>query len=241
MLPPAPAGPRADPRAAAAPPRRVRARRRRPRRGEVAGRSSATADFDRLGLPADDARRRTDPRREPAVGGGSRCCTTTLLPGLLETTARNVGRGTRRLGDLRDRRRCSSRRPSGSRRRSSASTGVPTTPTWTSCWPPCPSQPLTLGGRAGRRPGACRLVGRRPRRRRGPTPSRWSARSPACCGVDVEVVPGAPRARGTPAGAPQLRGRRRGGRPRRRAAPRACARRTASRPAPARWRSTSTR
>jgi phenylalanyl-tRNA synthetase beta chain len=50
------------------------------------------ADFDKLGLPADDARRSTIRVANP-LSSGAPLLATTLLPGLLTTTARNVGRG----------------------------------------------------------------------------------------------------------------------------------------------------
>jgi phenylalanyl-tRNA synthetase beta chain len=50
------------------------------------------ADFDRLGLPADDVLRSTIRVANP-LSDQAPALTTTLLPGLLATTARNVGRG----------------------------------------------------------------------------------------------------------------------------------------------------
>jgi phenylalanyl-tRNA synthetase beta chain len=55
------------------------------------------ADFDRLGLPDDDARRRTIRVANP-LSEQAPLLTTTLLPRLLETTARNVGRGQDAVG-----------------------------------------------------------------------------------------------------------------------------------------------
>jgi phenylalanyl-tRNA synthetase beta chain len=51
-----------------------------------------TADFDRLGLPADDVLRGTIAVANP-LSEERPLLTTTLLPGLMETAARNVGRG----------------------------------------------------------------------------------------------------------------------------------------------------
>jgi phenylalanyl-tRNA synthetase beta chain len=51
-----------------------------------------TSDFDRLGLPADDPLRSTIAVANP-LSEEKPLLTTTLLPGLLETAARNVGRG----------------------------------------------------------------------------------------------------------------------------------------------------
>jgi phenylalanyl-tRNA synthetase beta chain len=50
------------------------------------------AAFDRLGLPADDRRRRTVRLANP-LSSEEPAYTTTLLPGLLEAAARNLGRG----------------------------------------------------------------------------------------------------------------------------------------------------
>ncbi len=50
------------------------------------------AALDRLGLPADDRRRTTVALANP-LSGEAPSYTTTLLPGLLEATARNLGRG----------------------------------------------------------------------------------------------------------------------------------------------------
>jgi phenylalanyl-tRNA synthetase beta chain len=50
------------------------------------------ADFDRLGLPDDDVRRDTIRMANP-LSEQKPVLTTTLLPGLLDTAARNVGRG----------------------------------------------------------------------------------------------------------------------------------------------------
>jgi phenylalanyl-tRNA synthetase beta chain len=50
------------------------------------------ADFDRLGLAADDRRRRTVRLANP-LSSEEPAYTTTLLPGLLEAAARNLGRG----------------------------------------------------------------------------------------------------------------------------------------------------
>ena len=50
------------------------------------------AAFDRLGLPADDPRRHTVRLANP-MSSEEPTYTTTLLPGLLEATARNLGRG----------------------------------------------------------------------------------------------------------------------------------------------------
>jgi phenylalanyl-tRNA synthetase beta chain len=50
------------------------------------------ADFDKLGLPADDVLRRTVDIANP-LSAERPSLTTTLLPGLLETAARNVSRG----------------------------------------------------------------------------------------------------------------------------------------------------
>ena len=50
------------------------------------------AAFDRLGLPADDRRRRTVRLANP-LSSEEPSYTTTLLPGLLESAARNLGRG----------------------------------------------------------------------------------------------------------------------------------------------------
>ncbi len=55
------------------------------------------ADLDRLGLPDGDARRDTIRVANP-LSDERPLLTTTLLPGLLETTARNVGRGTTSVG-----------------------------------------------------------------------------------------------------------------------------------------------
>ncbi len=54
-------------------------------------------DLDRLGLPAEDLRRRTLRVANPLSDQRPEL-TTTLLPGLLETAARNVSRGTTALG-----------------------------------------------------------------------------------------------------------------------------------------------
>jgi len=51
-----------------------------------------TAAFDRLGVPADDPRRHTVVLANP-LSSEEPSYTTTLLPGLLEATARNLGRG----------------------------------------------------------------------------------------------------------------------------------------------------
>ena len=51
-----------------------------------------SADFDRLGLPEDDVRRDTVRMANP-LSEQKPVLTTTLLPGLLDTAARNVGRG----------------------------------------------------------------------------------------------------------------------------------------------------
>jgi phenylalanyl-tRNA synthetase beta chain len=53
---------------------------------------TSTADFDRLQLPADDARRRTVRLANP-LSDDEPLMRTTLLPGLLRTVARNLGRG----------------------------------------------------------------------------------------------------------------------------------------------------
>ena len=53
--------------------------------------------FDRLGLPADDVRRDTIRVANP-LSEEAPLLTTTLLPGLLETTARNLGRGRDAVG-----------------------------------------------------------------------------------------------------------------------------------------------
>ena len=50
------------------------------------------SDFDKLGLPADDALRRTVDIANP-LSAERPSLTTTLLPGLLDTAARNIGRG----------------------------------------------------------------------------------------------------------------------------------------------------
>jgi phenylalanyl-tRNA synthetase beta chain len=55
------------------------------------------ADLDRLGLVADDPRRATMRVANP-LSAEAPLLTTTLLPGLLETTARNQGRGTAAVG-----------------------------------------------------------------------------------------------------------------------------------------------
>jgi phenylalanyl-tRNA synthetase beta chain len=55
------------------------------------------ADFDRLGLGADDARRETVDIANP-LSEEEPSLTTTLLPGLLKVAARNVGRGFSDLG-----------------------------------------------------------------------------------------------------------------------------------------------
>jgi phenylalanyl-tRNA synthetase beta chain len=55
------------------------------------------ADFDRLGLPADDPLRTTIRVANP-LSAEAPLLTTTLLPGLLTTTARNVGRGAGAIG-----------------------------------------------------------------------------------------------------------------------------------------------
>jgi phenylalanyl-tRNA synthetase beta chain len=55
------------------------------------------ADFERLGLPADDGRRSTIRVANP-LSTETPQLATTLLPGLLATTARNVGRGASAVG-----------------------------------------------------------------------------------------------------------------------------------------------
>ncbi len=55
------------------------------------------SDFDRLGIPADDPRRSTIGVANP-LSAEAPLLATTLLPGLLATTARNVGRGASAIG-----------------------------------------------------------------------------------------------------------------------------------------------
>src|SRR5262249_56648988 len=56
----------------------------------------SAADYDRLQLPADDARRRA-PKLANPLNEDEPFLRTTLLPGLLRVLARNIGRG---FGDL---------------------------------------------------------------------------------------------------------------------------------------------
>ncbi len=53
---------------------------------------TSAADFDKLQLPADDVRRRAVRLANP-ISDDEPLMRTTLLPGLLRTLARNLGRG----------------------------------------------------------------------------------------------------------------------------------------------------
>ena len=241
MLPAGARRPRAHPRAAAAPPGRLRAGRRRPASRCV----SCPFVGDRRLRPARPARRRRAarhrPGRQPALGGGAAAdhdaaarAARDRRPATSAAARRASALFETGAGVLPD-------RPSGSRRRSC---GVD--------WRPddaelrqaagarCPRQPLTLGGGAGRRPRRAPAGGARA------APASWAdaiqvVREVArVLGVDVEVVQAAPRRRGTPAAAPQLRVGGERARPRRRAAPRGLRGLRRARRAPAPSRSTST-
>ena len=94
---------------------------------------------------------------------------TTLLPGLLATLARNLGRGQRDLGALRARRGLPARRHGAA----APLPGVDRRPddeTLAALLGAVPEQPWHVGRRADRLPRAARLVGPGPPGRPGPTP-----------------------------------------------------------------------
>ena len=197
---------------------------RRPRRARAPGRRRRAGRC--CGSPT------RSPREEPSM-------TTTLLPGLLDAVARNVGRGATDLA-LFEIGTC--RCPhAGQGTDPAASTGARPTTSSTTCSRRLPDQPLHLGIVLVRRSAArVGLVGRRSRR-----PS-WadaiepaSARSPTALGVPIEVRSGS-RAPWHPGRCAEVLRRRRG----RRATPASCtrgsARPAASRRAPSPPRSTST-
>ena len=153
--------PRPDRPAAAAPADRPRAGRGRLRRGAQPAVQLGAADHDRLQLPPDDPRRRA-PRLANPLNDDEPLLRTTLLPGLLRVLARNVGRGFGDVGAVRER------------------PGVPAPPGGPRVAPDPAGGPRADGrgggragrgaarpaaarrGRADRRPGAGRLVGRGP-------------------------------------------------------------------------------
>ena len=152
---------RADPRAAAAPPGRPHPRRRRLRRGDQLP-VRRRRRLDQLGLPADDARRHTVRLANP-LSTEEPSYTTTLLPGPAQGRRAQPRSRCPRRGALRDRHRRVPGRPR-SARRSTASTGAPTTPSSTSSFEAIPRPAAAPRRRAGRRARARRLVGRGPRR-----------------------------------------------------------------------------
>ncbi len=132
VLPAAPPGRGLTACAAAAASGRLRAGRQRASSRCASWPFVGAADFDRLGLPDDDPLRDTIRVANP-LSERAPLLTTTLLPGLLETAARNLGRGQGVGGGLRDRPGVLPDPGPGQGARSSASTGAPTTPTWRSC------------------------------------------------------------------------------------------------------------
>ena len=193
MLPPAPAGPRAH-HAASGCAAGSASRWPGPASSRCApGRSSAPADFDRLGLPADDVRRDTIRVANP-LSEEAPLLTTTLLPGLLETTARNLGRGRDSVGIFETAPVFFPTPDRLAAPRSWRSTAAPTTTSWPGCWRRSRGSRCTLAVVLAGDRQAVRLVGPGPpgvlgRRRRRSVRER----GPACCRVDVEVRPGGPR------------------------------------------------
>ena len=183
VLPPAPAGPRPDPRAAAAPSRRARPGRRRVHRGahvpvRRTGRTSTRSGCGRRRPPRAGAAWPTRcPPRSPRLR-------TTLLPGLLAAPGATSAAGRRR-------RRCSrpgscSLPPPRPRPPPTAGRPAPRRPTSSPpSTPRCPTSrctsPSVLAGRASSRG----LVGRGARPAPGPTRSESPAASPTRCGVDA--------------------------------------------------------
>ena len=185
VLPDAAGRPRAHPRAAAAPPDRPDPGRRRLRRGA----QLPVRRRRHLRRARAARRRRAAPRRSACptrCRPRSRSYTTTLLPGLLDAAARNLGRGAPGRRAVRDRHRRLPGRPRA-RRPCTAWTGGPREAELAKLFEALPGAAAVPRRRPRRRARARRLVGRRPRRPTGRTPSSSSVASAAALGVEVEV------------------------------------------------------
>ena len=144
-----------------------------------------STDLDRLRVAGVRQRRNTIRVANP-LSDQRPLLTTTLLPGLLETAARNVGRGTTALGVYetapvflptpeRLKAPILGVGPATRRRRAREADGGRARPA------------ADAGGRARRRPAGRPAGGARAARRAGPTPCRWCARWPGVLGVEVTV------------------------------------------------------